>query len=993
MSEDRNSTDTATNKAPTGSRSDFDFTEPMEVFLDSGCVFGFFPIGSTDYKKIQGLQQEDRPIGWWSIKDMQDTSESITVTSWQEGMIDTRGGCQGEDASSGVLGSNENNDNEEGACKFLRYRFTKKKYGNIVENVYGLEIAIETNSGRDEGKDDDHPGGFYYPNPEYNSDLEKKQDARNKKAWPEKPYCFYNAGETISFTFFGAWQNKTQFRCSGKIHFKNRKTSKPLPADLIVDIGNTRTIAMLIKYLGNDQAVNGGGMNVEAISNCCRPVMLSLDDRGRAVTPADFNNIVNGIVSSWFLLHETEFSTFEKEDNNKNQLVQRIPPKEPKLSWLEWLIRWFKPKKYGQERKEECKIPAMFARISPVVIGESADNYLNKAKVVSLMEPNEVQQSSPKRYFSDCSQKKESGFWKMIPNDLDLIKDTLAEAPMLAANVLYWINEYGEFADRDVLKTRSSSCPRRCIEAGAIYPRSATLVWMLVAILERAWSQCNLDPNKKNLFNQYILREVTITYPSGWTCDEIESYKERCETAVKIFERCTFGTKKQINVNMCVDEAVASQIPYVFSEIHRLGDNAENWIRLTGRKRGEEKSVRVMSLDIGGGTSDVSIVEYTCERAGRDNQRLKPKLIFKDGIPVAGDELLRQVIIEVVFATLGGVTITTTKDGEAHCARTLLNEKFSGKDKSKSSSNISLHIKRCLVPIALAVMKAEDGIQLEIVKKGGENDKGIITNDNWNAFGKFLLPPGMTLAEPNWEEATIKVSRKDVKAIIERLFRKCLLECSKLVARHEVDVFFVSGKTSETPELEELVTDLIPLVRNRIVPARKYVVGKWYPFSDDEGHVSDAKSVTVVGAAIHHMLSEKEERRIAGLQIAELETASAETHAWGRFVDMIRNPKENKGETWRDNTIEMKKLRHDDRIGKRQSLSGGVEPVYRFVNKNDPADDKDHIVKFRRKVSRGSEGLDIVSVDGKPSTDYKLVVDQLDSREWEFWQDSGRLIF
>ena len=138
----------------------------------------------------------------------------------------------------------------------------------------------------------------------------------------------------------------------------------------------------------------------------------------------------------------------------------------------------------------------------------------------------------------------------------------------------------------------------------AIYPRSATLVWMLIEILEKAWEQCNINSSDVQRYLQYALKNVIITYPSGWSCDEIALYRKLCTTAVEIFERTTFGTSGQIsnNINTKVDEAVASQLPYLFSEIHRLDDDAKAWMSIAGKcDKDGRTTVRIMSFDIGGG--------------------------------------------------------------------------------------------------------------------------------------------------------------------------------------------------------------------------------------------------------------------------------------------------------------------------------------------------------------------------------------------------------
>ena len=51
---------------------------------------------------------------------------------------------------------------------------------------------------------------------------------------------------------------------------------------------------------------------------------------------------------------------------------------------------------------------------------------------------------------------------------------------------------------------------------------------------------------------------------------------------------------------MDMDEAVSSQLPIVFSGIHEMGDQGNNWLELFGRGEPGKQKVRAMTVDIGG---------------------------------------------------------------------------------------------------------------------------------------------------------------------------------------------------------------------------------------------------------------------------------------------------------------------------------------------------------------------------------------------------------
>ena len=76
---------------------------------------------------------------------------------------------------------------------------------------------------------------------------------------------------------------------------------------------------------------------------------------------------------------------------------------------------------------------------------------------------------------------------------------------------------------------------------------------------------------------------------------------------------------------------------------------------------------------------------------------------------------------------------------------------------------------------------------------------------------------------------------------------------AKYVTAFEVDLVTLSGKPSELPQVKALLEDLLPVLPQRIVQAKHFPAGDWYPMSTDN-RISDAKSVTAVGAALYQAI-------------------------------------------------------------------------------------------------------------------------------------------
>lgn len=582
------------------------------VLSNTGCQFRFFPILDFRLGEAPNLRQtlwegvedfEERHDLLKSDKNVREYLEKLKVDAKKQGWQSWSKDCQ-----------------------FVKMRLTVKNFRNpgeaLAHEILGVELAIETTAPGDRFNE----CGFL---------LNKQSVLDKEKGAPQHLSIYHQVPDGTYYPPKGkpsvCFTAENLFAINIRVGFRARIVSNgSLDAHLVIDIGNTRTVALLLK-----DEPTGVVDKVDAIRSCCTPVLLDLPTKTDAVTKSDIANVDNGIVSSWIMLHQTEF------DEDKPSLIQ-------KKYISKTVSRCFGLKKETFNYQEEQRIPTMFVRYSPVLLGKEAITLLNMNRVTRLIENGlQIQQSSPKRYFAE--KRKTNLAWSMIPNTWEKIDEI--KASKLRSNLLYWMNEFGEFVDPDETEpflrpVREPTLPN--------YPRSSTFVWMLVGILERAWDQCNRLVDSNGTFTPYVIRDVVITYPSGWTRDEIAIYKQRCEDAVRIFERTNFSAENKIKLDMSVDEAVASQLPFVFSEIYKYGNNVNGWLRFMGKIReNEQPSFRIMNFDIGGGTSDISIVEYECLDTGEDDLvDLQPKLLFRDGFSEGGDELMRKMIEQIIFPAI-----------------------------------------------------------------------------------------------------------------------------------------------------------------------------------------------------------------------------------------------------------------------------------------------------------------------------------------------------
>jgi hypothetical protein len=112
-------------------------------------------------------------------------------------------------------------------------------------------------------------------------------------------------------------------------------------------------------------------------------------------------------------------------------------------------------------------------------------------------------------------------------------------------------------------------------------------------------------------------------------------------------------------------------------------------------------------------------------------------------------------------------------------------------------------------------------------------------------IGQEVLVPSQPI---NYDPARI------VECIREQ-FAPLFQSYGKLVAAFDCDLVFVSGKPSELPEIQKLLQETLPILPDRILLAKGFEVGDWYPMSVTNGAITDAKTITVVGAALRQAMT------------------------------------------------------------------------------------------------------------------------------------------
>jgi len=831
--------------------------------------------------------------------------------------------------------------------KHIRYKFGICHHGEV--DYEGLWIAIETNMG-----DSDRSWQFLEAHPN-----ETDKAVFDQSGQYPLPYHATDRGllddDKVVIEIIDRVIEVT-------IRWSSVLTATPFDVDLVVDFGNSRTAVLVLEY----KPGSAGGAQ---FAQHCRPLSLKSSFYS---TQSRHAQVDDAIVSSRFVLKTPEFRTFDPDSKDNPLLVHKFKTRK--------LPKTFSQKLFNKNPKEELdkvehRVPHMFTKLSPVCLGDDMEELIHGESRLGIEAKNrmkggeQMQQSSAKRYFWDNDPSQQA--WSCVPNYGDKVFNEPGRLSLLSGLMLRFQPEDGKTWGEDSKLPNEWPLQNRPIitPSSPRYPRRNTLTWSVLSILETAHRQINDAKwtQQAGVFNKRIIRNVIATYPSGWTSTEISQYRAKWLEAIRIFQATNLRSgERTIQLDMRIDEAVASQLPLIYASIDRLSNHVagENWISINGKNiDGEElPKLRVMNVDIGGGTSDISVVEYQDKKVGIDID-LDASVLFKDSSTIAGDLLVKSIINKIIIPKM----IDNPND-----YLPIARKFFSDNQNTVATSERVSILTGILLPLAIYLLRQRcSGRWNEGTHKFSLQDAGIRNN---TAFYEKIYGRGTTVDI----KRIMYVDSIELDEQIEELFGKLIRSLAKYAEIFDVDLLMVCGKPSEQPAIKALIQRMLPVASERILFTHGFKAGAWYPFKEGEdSEISDAKSVTCVGAALERAMVLK---IIPNWKI-NFKNKSGYKNNWGIMPTV--GPKFS-GEILsaaRDESNDLI-LRNGIQIGRKMFEVDTCfpEPVYRL----DINDDIDLVkVKFKRLQSDGSQGSE--------SSDALVIVSAYDVKTGKSLSDKVQL--
>ena len=456
--------------------------------------------------------------------------------------------------------------------------------------------------------------------------------------------------------------------------------------------------------------------------------------------------------------------------------------------------------------------------------------------------------SGPKRYLWADEQEKQ--FWNFHSND---------EEHLIRGEILEFLpHNDDDNVLNDIIEVGLAAAP---IEPS--YPKRVMMIFAMAELIYQAFVQINSVHYRirtGNINVKRIFKNVVISFPTAMPEWERERLLKQAKKAVWILRKMD-TLPYDINVDLNSDEATCSQVSFLYGEANRFPGQGGVFFNLIKGKR-RESNIRVASLDIGGGTTDLMIADYTrLSSMQATSSDLKQKIIYSDGINLAGDDIIKHLIDKFVIERLRNVIINKIKTEDK-----FLEFLGAGAPDAEKLKRIEA-MNGLFIPIAEFYMHYMSNYE-KISKNNIQRINSLqslnkyLENNNLKSIGEELpqyftdhniLPETFNQFEIN----NLIPSISNLENEVLRIYQGVLYRFAWVISQHRPDYLILAGRTASLPVITNTLRQYTAIPPGKIISLKDYFIGPWHPFSKN-GYVDDPKTSVVVGNAISHISNNRE---------------------------------------------------------------------------------------------------------------------------------------
>jgi hypothetical protein len=581
--------------------------------------------------------------------------------------------------------------------------------------------------------------------------------------------------------------------------------------------------------------------------------------------------------------------------------------------------------------------------------------------------------SSPKRYMWDGERRREP--W------------VLAQTPGESDSSMIWGDLLSRLGVNNPLEEPNVPQPDQIHPIRPDYPRKAGTLFAFVEILEQAFRQVNAPEYRRAHLKQpgsqrrRVIRQVVVMHPAGMHSREVREFKTAIERAIQVWtefrtDPIAFRQGRPVPIipsliprptlHVPCDEGFAIQACFLYAEtIGRFHEDTDRLLRTYGHIVDGRPTLRLASIDVGGGTIDIAIADYS---PPRDSEFLaqptyEARRLFHDGISKAGDDIIRAILERPVFESI------VLQMGVPEDRWNLLFSPASGEDDAAWAVFRRRLVSGLWLPLVHQVLSA-----LEENKPVRDRIGNLLKTRDGTAIDELnrrLREIAVSGKHTSIEDVVIDVTPAHIYKAARQEVGTPIRQYADIIAQFRCDAVVVGGRASSIPAVRKLIVESFPGPPGSVVFLHEQSFGKWYPFSVD-GRVGDSKTCAVVGAAIVFQAQHGLGRMVLR---EDAESFQEVPNILGQFNEGLWQLHDNKVWFQKDQCEARVDVQGVDvHIGARRidSRSAMARPVYRLAldqklkqwQSNAPQRQEPLLVRLKRMAPTGDD-LRIVSVEGE----------------------------
>ncbi len=392
----------------------------------------------------------------------------------------------------------------------------------------------------------------------------------------------------------------------------------------------------------------------------------------------------------------------------------------------------------------------------------------------------------------------------------------------------------------------------------ALFARGSLMSFFVAEVLLQAFVQANSPARRyERVYSEAPrrLRRVILTLPTAMPLAERKLFARRVGTAIRLTWRA-LGLDESLAPEPFLqwDEATGTQIVFLYNEIkHNFQGDAALLFQVFGRVRegyGESPCLRLASIDIGGGTTDLIVTTYQLE----GGTAVKPTQEFREGFNIAGDDVLCGLIERNVLPAL---LDAIRQSGAAHPEELLARLLGANRGDQAERDRVLRRqfANQVTLPLALELLHRYENTDLSAgneavtLKLVDVYPPGAGPHEQVVAFLEEAVRidggQGFRLADVAFATTMLALD-----TTVRRILGQVLSDLCEVVYLYDCDYLLISGRPCRLPAVRAAILAKLPAPPDRIVSLHTYRVGDWYPFRAVSGRLTDPKTTAAVGAMV-----------------------------------------------------------------------------------------------------------------------------------------------